>query len=256
MPFGIMPVAEYPRKHRVPKKAKTAKASKAVKSYVKSAIKHMSEYKQVQGLTDLNTDGVQLARNTWILDPIAPTSLASGTADNQRVGNSVQIRSIRLNPAIVFLADSGSGGTPIDYEQQCVRVLVVQLRPNQLVTSFTTALNGFQLLDNISNNENMKSYAHVLYDKVIQRKQYATSISESGTNVNTHIGTDARTFNIIVKPKITKARWNSGTGTASPDLQGAIFVYYYYDRLGLSSGTEPSAPFYYKLGYQFNYMDM
>lgn len=267
MTFGVIKASDFPATtylgRRFRRKRPTKKVSKPVKTYVKKTLAKMSDYKQRQIISDMcDNPGTAINPCTWTLDVnIEPTRLNIGSSDSTRVGNSVRIRDIRLALGLMFPSYTSDNVGKIDLEGQSVRVLVCQLRPNVTPAEVTNTLNniGFDMVDDISNNEDFKSLAYVLYDRLVVRKQDATSmISTDGTTTNAkdHVGSMQKFFKIKLKPKIKVCKWTVSAGDVSPDLQGAIYVWYRYARGTYSGSEQPAHPNYYDGGFQFNYMDL
>ncbi|AXH77801.1 MAG: coat protein [Cressdnaviricota sp.] len=253
------------------KRVSTKKVSEPVKSYIKKAISNEIELKQVATAENANTTAsfTSIANGTWTL--YAPGGvyelayIAQDAKSNQRIGDQVKVKSMKVNGFISFPSYLNSDTANVDYAGQTMRVVIFQLKKNATTTLLTAALQAGPLVstvpefgstDDIANWSNIKNLAYVLYDKLFVRDQKAVGMMYDSDldDYISIIGTDARVVKAHLKPKIA-FKWKYDSSSGTPDEQGDIVMYHYYARLGFTSAHVPANPIHYRYGRQINYTD-
>lgn len=242
---------KYQRKKKIVKFQRKLNISEPVKTYVKKMIKKESEYKQFQKNITVSSAPTALTNNTWT-QVGSMTYIANGTGDDNRIGNTVSLRSVYISLPILFL--DGAAASLMD---QACRVVVFQFKKNATVATLNTYLNPsgvpFGLTDNISNNENLKDIVYVLYDKIYHRNNVNTLTAATSAENNARVVL----IKHQLKPKAKTLKWSTSVLTGDPDESGAIYVYMLSNYIETGTGAaQPPKVAYHPLGFQINYMDL
>lgn len=234
--------------------------SQPVKTYVKKMISKKSEYKQIQSLSGTTGNPVALSNATWTQIG-GLTAIGQGNGDNQRNGNTVNLRSVKMSFVVLFDGFSISAGQALNALDQAVRIVVFQFKKNATTAELALALNvggtPFGITDDLANNENIKDLVYVLYDKTYHRFKdtcigYGPA-NESGMIFNSR----SITIKHQLKLKARTLKWNTATITqVEPDEQGAIYVYAFATQVNDSTATTMPSVLYHQLASQTNFMDM